>query len=208
MPHGLNFDGGGFRHRPIGASVSSAGLPQLNGIAFGIVQSSEAAVGITLRIKVNRNSNRAQLSHNRVEIADAKGYRPTLSSIVKIRCRLGERSKGAGSGFPPPGALVITRWRKRYPKAIAVLLAQRGGFAPPKEQTPDAITFSMLAPLSGARSGFVRWRWRPARFQKGVIEGRLRRRPGRLSRIVAAPCRRVGYSSSPAPRPTLFPSPG
>src|SRR5712692_4760110 len=98
--------------RRLAGIVSPFGLPQLDGIALGVVQAGEAAVRIVLLINVNWDARGAQLRHHRIEAVDTKIDHPNFAGIAEVRGRLGERCKRSWSGFLPPGQFIIVRRSK------------------------------------------------------------------------------------------------
>jgi hypothetical protein len=91
-------------------SVSPRRLPQLNRIAFGILEAGQATVGVEPRVEVDRDARRAQLRGHVIEVSDAKVDHPHLLGIPEIIGVLGEGGDPGRPCFLAPGQFVIARW--------------------------------------------------------------------------------------------------
>src|SRR5687768_1223421 len=69
------------------------GLPQLDGIPFGVVQSSKATIGINLGIYNNRDSKLAKLINHTIQTFDSKIDHPNLLSLSEILSIARKRSE-------------------------------------------------------------------------------------------------------------------
>ena len=132
-------------------TLALRGLPELDGIAFGVVEASEAAVGVRLRIDLDGNAGRAKLRDHGVKIRDAKIDHPLLDGVfgrvlvrvAEVCCVLGKRREGRWSGLLLPGRVVVVLRHNVHAEMIAVPLRQGFRLARAKEEAPR---FRLLFP--------------------------------------------------------------
>src|ERR1700687_3721756 len=79
-----NINSTNFRDRALAWSSYSSRLPQLDRISLRVMQAGETAVGIRLRINLDRDSCGSQLGCHLVEIADSKVQHPVFVGVPEI----------------------------------------------------------------------------------------------------------------------------
>jgi hypothetical protein len=88
-------------------SVSSCRLPQFDRISLRVMQAGEPAVGIRLRVNLDRDSCGSWLGCHSVEIPDSKVHHPDLVGIPEIVARLSKRSENGGSCLLLPNGFLV-----------------------------------------------------------------------------------------------------
>jgi hypothetical protein len=93
-------------------------LPQSDRISLRVVQAGEPAVGIRLRVNLDRDSSGSQLACHFVEIPDSKVQHPDLVGSLEKVARLRLRIENGGSGLLLPNGILVARWRQRDPQML------------------------------------------------------------------------------------------
>src|SRR5438552_5205579 len=81
-------------------------LPQLNRVAFRIVEASETAIRIRLRVYRDLDSGGAELRNHRIELTDPEVHHPHPTTVPKVWSVDGERSEEHTSELQSPDHLV------------------------------------------------------------------------------------------------------
>jgi hypothetical protein len=110
------------------------------------MQAGEPAVGIRLRINLDRDSCGSQLGCYSVEIPDPKVHHPDLVGIPKIVARLRERTENGGTSFLLPNGFLVARWCERDPQVLLVPLPQRFRIVSSENSPPIPVTCSISVP--------------------------------------------------------------
>src|SRR5579864_266565 len=114
------------------------GLPQFDGIAFRVMQASEAAdVGIGFRV-FDLNSCCSQLGYHFVEVMHAKVHHPGLVGISEIFGGLGKGAEGGRSGLLLPNGSTLGRGGERDPQVLLVPGRQSFGIMSAEEKASDS----------------------------------------------------------------------
>src|SRR5689334_317266 len=117
------------------------GLPQLDGIAFGIVYARKAPdARIIFRI-LGLNSRGAELGHHFVEVAHAEIHHPDFAGIAEIFGGFGKRSEDGRAGFLLPDGLALAGGLDGDSQMLFVPAAQDFGIVRAKEQSTNADHF-------------------------------------------------------------------
>lgn len=98
--------------------VGACRLPELNGVALGILEVCELPVGVVLRMRGNRYPGPAQLGHHRVQVAHAEVNGP-VPAIQMVRAAPSWSKHGGACGLPP-GRLVVRRRRRIDAEMVGV----------------------------------------------------------------------------------------
>src|ERR1039457_5803873 len=115
---------------PASESPLRRGFPQFDGIAFGIVEAGETAVGIALAGDLNGDSRFSNLRHHGIEAANAKIHHPAFVG-PEILTVFGKRCEGARAGLLVPRQRVVIARHKVDAETIEVPLAKRFRIASP-----------------------------------------------------------------------------
>src|ERR1700731_5234487 len=102
------------------------------------MQAGETAVGIRLRVNLNRNSCGSQLGRHSVEILNSKIHHPGLVGIPEIVPRLREGAENGGARLLLPNGFLVARWCERDSQVLLVPRPQRGRIVSAEEQSSDS----------------------------------------------------------------------
>src|SRR5579864_2480070 len=94
-------------------SVWFCRFPQFDGIPLRVMQVGEPAVGIRLRVNLDRDSRSLKLGRHFVEIPDSKVQHPNLAGIPEIIGRLRKRSETRGACLLLPSWFPVARWYRQ-----------------------------------------------------------------------------------------------
>ena len=160
-------------------SVDPFGLPQLDGIALGIMHACEPTVGVVLRIDIHSDPAAAQLTDHLIKVANSKVNRPGLlrsSEMLGVRWKRGEHGR---SWLLPPRWPVIGVGSRIDAEPLGVPATQRFRVACTEEQAADPRHSLHSAPLQicGTIASIVRYgcsasgKMRPSRRNGGRHSG-------------------------------------
>src|SRR3984893_17741003 len=105
------------------------------------MQPGETAVGIRLRVNLNRNSCSSQLGRHFVEISNSKIHHPGLVGIPEIVTRLRERAENKDENLLLPNGFLVDRWCDRDSQVLLVPTPQRCRIVSSEEQSSDSRHF-------------------------------------------------------------------
>jgi len=95
-------------------------LPQLNRVAFRIVEASETAIRIRLRVYRDLDSGGAELRNHRIELTDPEVHHPHPTTVPKVWSVDGEWCECGRSCFLLPRTLVVIGGRERHAEVISI----------------------------------------------------------------------------------------
>src|SRR4029077_7612747 len=136
-------------------------LPQFDRVPLGVMQATEPAVGIRLRVNLHRDSRSLQLGRHFVEIPHSKVQHPDFAGIPEIFTRLREGSESGRSCLLCPWGFPVAGWFLQNSQVL--LIPKRQGFRilGSKEESADSSHLfhfrSSSYPItnSGSRGGRV-----------------------------------------------------
>jgi len=133
--------------------VATRGLPEFDGILFGVVQVGEATVGVRLRVDGDVNARGTKLRGHLVEVADAEVDHPHLARVAEVFAGERKRSEGGGAGFLTPSGLIVAGGDDVDAEVGLIPLGERFWIVRAKEKAADAKDALSGKIGSGGRSG-------------------------------------------------------
>jgi len=119
-------------------SAISLWLPQLDGIAFGVMQPSKSAIRVQRGIDFDHLSGCTKLGYHGVEIVDSEVDHPSLIHSSEVFGVLRKRSEGGGSGFLDPGLLTVVRGHEVYSQLFLVPTGQTSRIVGAEEEASNS----------------------------------------------------------------------
>ena len=151
----------------LASGLLSFRLPQFDRISLRVMQAGKPAVGIRLRVNLDRDSCGSQLRCHSVEIPDSKVHHPDLVGIPEIVARLSERNENSGSCFLPPNGFLVARWFELDSQVLLVPTPQRCRIVSSEEQSSDSRHFFHFRSSSEPCFRRVHCRHAPLSVQRG-----------------------------------------
>src|SRR6266481_2712628 len=125
--------------------VVAGGLPEFDGVAFGVVETGEAAVGVGFGVEGDFDAGGAELGEDGFEIGDAEVDHPLERlrrfGVPEIPSVAGEGREGCGTGLLLPGRIVVVCRDRRDAEMRGVPGGERLGIARAEEESADAENF-------------------------------------------------------------------
>jgi hypothetical protein len=125
-------------HSNLAFGVWNLGLPQFDRIPFRVMQVGEAAVGIRLRINLDRDARSLQLGRHFVQVPHPQVQHPVLLGIPEILAGLREGGERGWSRLLLPTGLPVAGWYRQNPQVLLLPESQRFRVFGSKEESTDS----------------------------------------------------------------------
>src|SRR5258705_3244320 len=125
--------------------VAAGGLPEFDGVAFGVVETGEAAVGVGFGVEGDFDAGGAELGEDGFEIGDAEVDHPLERlrrfGVAEIARVAGEGCERGGTGLLEPRRVVVVGGDGGNAEMGGRTGGERFGIARAEEESADAENF-------------------------------------------------------------------
>src|SRR6267378_7980519 len=125
--------------------VVAGGLPEFDGVAFGVVETGEATVGVGFGVEGDFDAGGAELSEDGFEIGDAEVDHPLERlrrfGVAEIARVAGKGCERGGAGLLEPRRVVVVGGDGGNAEMGGVPVSERLGIARAEEESADAENF-------------------------------------------------------------------
>src|SRR6266481_441558 len=125
--------------------VVAGGLPEFDGVAFGVVETGEAAVGVGFGVEGDFDAGGAELGEDGFEIGDAEVDHPLERlrrfGVAEIARVAGKGCERGGAGLLEPRRVVVVGGDGGNAEMGGVPVSERLGIARAEEESTDAENF-------------------------------------------------------------------
>src|SRR5881628_3411015 len=101
-------------------AIASIRLPQLNRVAFRIVEASETTIRVGLRVDRDLDSGGTEVRNHRIEVTDPEVHHPHPTTVPKVWSVDGEWCEDGRSCFLLRGTVVVIGRRERHAEVISI----------------------------------------------------------------------------------------
>src|SRR5258707_15417465 len=126
-------------------SVAGGGLPEFDGVAFGVVEAGEAAVGVGFWVEGDFDAGGAELGEHGFEIGDAEVDHPLerlwRGGVAEIARVAGKGCEGGGTGLLVPRRVVVVGGDGGNAEMGGVPVSESLRIARAEEESADAENF-------------------------------------------------------------------
>jgi hypothetical protein len=127
------------------SGVTVGGLPEFDGVAFGVMEAGEAAVGVGFGVESDFDTGGAELGEEGFEIGDAEVDHPLerlgRGGVAEISGVGREGRERGGAGLRLPGRVVVIGWDGGDAEMRGVPGGERLRIARAEEESADAENF-------------------------------------------------------------------
>src|SRR6267378_8145973 len=125
--------------------VVAGGLPEFDGVAFGVVETGEATVGVGFGVEGDFDAGGAELSEDGFEIGDAEVDHPLERlrrfGVAEIARVAGKGCERGGTGLLEPRRVVVVGGDGGNAEMRGVPVSEGLGIARAEEESADAENF-------------------------------------------------------------------